>query len=122
MKLLIKSTILFGVLVSLAAAVPPGTVPQAQQKKSARPAAAAPEPQKEITYDELAQYKGQRVIVHSKIGTTRSGKLTKYSSTQIDIESDGTGATFTFLRDAIKSLAVPVAPPETQSDGSAKKN
>ncbi|MEP6485451.1 MAG: hypothetical protein ABJB01_13460 [Rudaea sp.] len=103
-----------------ALAVQAGTVPKAEMKKSARPT--AQETERTISYEELGNFKGQRVIIHSATGTTRAGKLTKYSQTQIDIALDGSEAQFTFLRDAIKSIGVPLAPQETQGDGSAKKN
>ncbi len=101
-------------------AAPAGTVPKAEMKKSARPA--AQEPQREIPYEELSTFKGQRIIVHTTLGTTRSGKLTKYSQTQIDIAQDGNDAQFTFLREGIKSIGIPIAPEPTQEDSSAKKN
>ena len=101
-------------------AAPPGTVPKAELKKSSRPA--AEEPQREITYEELPQFKGKRIIVHSKIGTTRSGILLKYSGTEIEIALDGNGAQFSFLHDAIKSIGIPITPEPAPGDDSAKKN
>ncbi len=82
----------------------------------------AKEAEREIPYMELGHFINQRVIVHSNLGTTRSGKLTHYSQTQIGIELDGNGAQFTFERDSIKSVAVPLTSDDTQSANSAKKN
>lgn len=101
-------------------AAPPGTVPKAELKKSSRPA--AQEPERTITYDELADYKGKRIIVHSKTGITRSGTLTKYSAMQIDIALDGNGLEFSYIRDAIKSIGIPTTPETAPGDDSAKKN
>jgi hypothetical protein len=109
----------FGALFN-AHAAPQGTVPKAEQKKSSRPA--AQEPEREIPYEELDKFKGQRIIVHSTIGTTRSGTLTRYSGTQIDIALDGNGLQFTFLRDGIKSIGIPITPEPAPGDDSAKKN
>ena len=52
----------------------------------------------------------------------RSGTLTHYSQSQIDIALDGNGAQLTFTPDSIKRVSVPLAPEETQSSDSAKKN
>jgi hypothetical protein len=101
-------------------AVPPGTVPKAELKKSSRPA--AQEPERSVPYEELGNFKGQRVIIHSVTGSTRSGTLTKYSATQIDISLDGSGLQFTFLRNGIKSIGIPIAPEPAPGDDSAKKN
>ena len=101
-------------------AAPVGTVPKSEQKKSSRPA--AQEPERDIPYEEVGKFKGQRIIVHSTIGTTRSGILTKYSGTQIDIALDGNGLQFTFLRDGIKSIGIPITPEPAPGDDSAKKN
>ena len=113
-----SAALAFGALIAHAA--PQGAVPKAEQKKSARPA--AQEPERDIPYEEVAKFKGQRIIVHSTIGTTRSGTLTKYSGTQIDIALDGSGLQFTFLRDAIKSIGIPITPDPALGDDSAKKN
>jgi hypothetical protein len=84
------------------------------------------EAEREITYEDLDKYMGQRVIVHSKIGSTRSGKLIKHTMTEIIIAIDDGGYEFSFTREAIQSLAVPVSPPDAKTpdagDGSAKKN
>jgi hypothetical protein len=91
--------------------------------KAAPKKAEPPKPvEKEVAYADLAQYINKRVIVHSKLGTTRSGTLTHYTQSQIDIALDGNGAQLSFVPEAIKSLAVPVEPEETQSSDSAKKN
>jgi hypothetical protein len=117
--LLATAALAFGAFLN-AHAAPQGTVPKAEQKKSSRPA--AQEPERDIPYEEVAKFKGQRIIVHSTIGTTRSGTLTKYSGTQIDIALDGNGLQFTFLREAIKSIGIPITPDPAPGDDSAKKN
>jgi hypothetical protein len=121
MKKFLIASASFAVVASMSAfAVSPTTVPKAEMTKSSRPV--AKETERPITYEELGNFKGQRVIIHSTIGTTRAGKLIKYSQTQIDIALDGNEAQFTFLRDGIQSIGVPIAPEEKQGDGSAKKN
>ncbi len=117
--LFVGSALAIGALLN-AYAAPAGTVPKAEEKKSSRPA--AQEPEREIPYEELDKFKGQRIIVHSAIGTTRSGTLTRYSGTQIDIALDGNGLQFTYLRDGIKSIGIPITPQPAPGDDSAKKN
>jgi hypothetical protein len=96
---------------------------------TATPAKAAPkkaEPPKpverEVSYADLGGYLNKRIIVHSNLGTVRSGTLTHYTQAQIDIALDGNGAQLSFTRDTIKSVTVPIAPEETQASDSAKKN
>jgi hypothetical protein len=117
--LVIGATLALCTMVNVYAA-PPGTVPKVELKKSSRPA--AQEPERTIPYEELGNFKGQRVIIHSVTGTTRSGTLTKYSATQIDISLDGSGLEFTFLHNGIKSIGIPIAPEPAPGDDSAKKN
>jgi len=116
-----------------AADPPADTKSAAAAKAPAAPAAkAAPakaekhEAEQEVTYEDLDKYMGQRVIVHSKLGSTRSGKLIKHTLSEITITLDEGGYEFSFTRDAIKSLGVPVAPPDAKApdsgDASAKKN
>jgi hypothetical protein len=94
----------------------------APAKTAAKPTAPPKETEREVSYADLGQYLNKRVIVHSNLGTVRSGTLTHYSQSQIDIALDGNGAQLTFVPEAIKSVSVPVAPEETQSSDSAKKN
>ncbi len=78
--------------------------------------------EREVAYADLGQYLNKHVIVRSNLGTVRSGTLTHYSQSQIDIALDGNGAQLTFARDSIMSVSVPIAPEEPQSGDSAKKN
>ena len=94
----------------------------ATKTPAAKPAAPPKEIEREVPYGELGAYLNKRVIVHSNLGTVRSGTLTHYTQFQIDIALDGNGAQLTFTREAIKSVSVPVAPEETQSTDSAKKS
>ncbi len=93
----------------------------AAPKTPPKPAAPAKEIEREIPYADLGRFIGKRVIVHSMLGTVRTGTLTHYSQSQIDITLDG-GAQLSFTRDSIKSVDVPVAPEEPQGSDSAKKN
>jgi len=79
------------------------------------------ETEREIPYAELGGYLNKRVVVHSTLGTVRSGTLTHYTQSQIDIALDGNGAQLTFARDSLKSVSVPVTETSTSGD-SAKKN
>jgi hypothetical protein len=92
---------------------------------AAKPHAAAQLAQREITYADLEKRVGKRIIVRTTLGTTRSGVLTKYTSTLVDMKLDG-GADLTIPANTIRSLNVPVLPPDplfpTAGDSSAKKN
>jgi sRNA-binding protein len=94
----------------------------AQPVTKPHPAAAAPT-QREITYDDLSNQIGKRVIVHTKLGTVRSGILTKVSKSSIDVTLDS-GAELSIPADGIRSLSVPVSPPDplfpTAGEPSAK--
>ncbi len=111
-------------VASGAFAAQPASTTKTAPAKSATPKKAEPakEAERMVPYGELGQYINKRVIVHSTLGTTRSGTLTHYTQSQIDIALDGTGAQLTFLHDAIKTVSVPVTPEEAQSSDSAKKN
>ena len=97
---------------------------------TATPAKAAPkkaEPpkpvEKEVAYADLAQYINKRVIVHS---TTRHDAQRHadalHGNRRSTSRSTATARSLSFVPEAIKSLAVPVEPEETQSSDSAKKN
>ena len=118
-KLVIASLALLACANVLAA--PADAVPKASLKKSSLPAVKQ-EAETPIAYDDLAKYKGQRIIVHTTIATTRAGILTKYSGTQIEMNVEPSGADFTFLRSGIKSIGIPVVPETKPEDPSAKKN
>jgi hypothetical protein len=105
--------------VAFAAAPAPAKTPAKAPAKTVQPPR---EVERDIPYAELGRFVGKRIIVHSALGTVRSGTLTHYTQSQIDIGLDGNGAQLSFARDAIKSVGVPIAPEETQSRDSAKKN
>jgi hypothetical protein len=87
-----------------AAPVTPGAAKAAPQ--------AAPKPQfQEVPYDELGKYLNKRVVVRTTLRTERSGILTKYTGTAIDLKLD-TGATLSMPRDTIKNAGVAIAPPD----------
>jgi hypothetical protein len=96
----------------------PATTPaQPAAKPHAAPA------QREIAYADLGKEQGKRITVHTKLGTVRSGTLTKYSQTSIDVKLDN-GAELTIPADGIRSLSVPVPPADplfpTAGEPSAK--
>jgi hypothetical protein len=92
--------------------------PAAKPHPAAAPAQPATKPhpvaapaQREIAYADLSQQLGKRITVHTKLNTVRSGTLTKHSQTSIDVKLDN-GAELTIPADGIRSLSVPVTPPD----------
>jgi hypothetical protein len=80
--------------------------------KPAQPAAkphAAAEAQQEVAVEDLGKYIGKRVIVHTKLNTTRSGVLTRRSKTEADLKLDS-GADLSIPLDSIQRVTVPSAP------------
>jgi len=110
--------------IALACALPAGldVCLAAQPAAKARAATAAPA-QREISYDDLGTELGKRITVHTKLGTIRSGTLTKVSTSSIDVMLDN-GAELSIPADGIRSLSVPVGPPDplfpTAGEPSAK--
>ena len=89
----------------------------------AKPHSAPVPAQREIAYADLGKEIGKRITVHTKLSTVRSGTLTKVSQTSLDLRLDN-GAELTIPADSIRSLSVPVPPPEplfpTTGEPSAK--
>jgi sRNA-binding protein len=108
-------------LAAQPAAKPHAAATPAQPATKPHPAAAPA--QREITYADLSQQVGKRITVHTKLSTVRSGTLMKVSQTSIDLKLDN-GAELTIPADGIRSLSVPVAPPDplfpTAGEPSAK--
>ena len=103
------------------AANPPAAAPAAKTKK-AEPAP----PENTIAYGDLAQHIGERVVVHTKYKTTRTGVLTQVSNTQLTLSMDAPGGAteLTMPQDTILSVALVAAPAPAPQPGtpSAKKN
>jgi|KBSSwiStaDraftv2_1062776.scaffolds.fasta_scaffold302832_2 hypothetical protein len=76
--------------------------------KAAAPAAPKQQYQ-EVSYDDLAKYLNQHVVVRTTLHTERSGTLVKYSGTAIDLKLD-TGATLGLPRETIRSIGIPIVP------------
>ena len=71
-----------------------------------------PKPQLQtVSYEDLKKYLNQRIVVRTTLHTERAGTLVKYSGSAIDIKLD-TGATLGLPRDTIKTIGVPIAPPD----------
>jgi hypothetical protein len=102
-----------------------GFVDAAPPKSTPAAHAAAQPPQLDVAYVDLGKYLGKRINVRSTLDTIRSGILTKYSATSINIKLDG-GAELTMPAETIRSASVPVPPPDplypATGDSSAKKN
>jgi hypothetical protein len=99
----------------------PATTPtQPAAKPHTAPAAPA---QREIAYEDLSKELGKRITVHTKLKTVRVGTLTKVSKTSLDMKLDN-GAELTLPAESIRSLSVPVPPPDplfpTPGEPSAK--
>ena len=108
-------------LAAQPAAKAPAAAAAAQPAAKPHPAAALA--QREITYDDLSKELNKRITVHTKLGTVRSGILLKVSKTSIDMKLDS-GAELSIPADGIRSLSVPVGPPDplfpTAGEPSAK--
>jgi len=107
--------------LALAIALPIGTQAADKSPAAAKPQAKAEPAQQQVAYAELGKYVGKRIIVHSKLNTTRSGVLTRYSASEIDLKLDG-GADLSMTADSIRSVSIPIAPadplfPEKTGDG-----
>ncbi len=120
MKIAVLSTSVIVLLVFSAGfvdAAPPKSTPAAHE--------AAQPPQLDVAYADLGKYLGKRINVRSTMDTTRSGILTKFSATSINIKLDG-DAELTMPAETIRSASVPIPPPEplfpVTGDSSAKKN
>jgi hypothetical protein len=72
---------------------------------------AAAEPSQDVEYADLDKFIGKRVIVRSKLDTTRSGILVKHSASEIYLKLDG-GAELSMQADSIKRVSVPIAAPD----------
>jgi hypothetical protein len=106
-----KIAILFTTIlltVSVHAAQP--AAPSAPAAKAAPQAAPKPQVQ-EVSYDELGKYLNKRVVIRTTLHTERSGILTKYTGTAIDLKLD-TGATLSLPRDTIRNAGVSIAAPD----------
>lgn len=67
--------------------------------------------QQEVAYADLGKYVGKRVIVRSKLNTTRAGVLTRYTASEIDLKLDS-GAELSMPADSIKSVGIPIGAPD----------
>jgi hypothetical protein len=101
-------TALFATLTAQAAA-PAGKQPAPH--KAEAPPAAPKEQLQDVSYEDLGKHLNQRVVVRTTLRTERRGTLVKVSGTAIDLQLDS-GATLGLPRDTIRSIAVPVAPPD----------
>ena len=129
-----KTTILTAgaVLAFCAAAAFAADAPQPAAKSNATAkdtakahTAAAVAAEQTVAYDDLGKSIGSRIIVHTKLGTTRTGELIKWMPTSMDIRLDG-GAEFTIPAQTVRSVSIQAEPPEPTpakpGDSSAKKN
>jgi hypothetical protein len=94
---------------------------EAAAPKAAPKAHAAPEQGQEVAYDDLTKYIGKRLIVHTKLNTTRSGTLLRHTASEIDLKLD-TGAELSITHDTIKRVVVPVPAPDPLFKPSDPKN
>ena len=73
-----------------------------------------------MSYEELAKYLNKQIVVRTTLHTERRGTLVKYSGTAIDLKLD-TGAVLGLPRETLKTIGVPVAPPDPLAAPSDKK-
>jgi len=106
-------SILFFCGIALACVAPGAALAAGNTPPVAKPHAA--EAQQEVALDDLGKYIGKRIVVHTKLNTTRIGVLTRHSNTEVDLKLD-TGAELTVPVNSIKRVTVPVAPPPRVPD------
>ena len=97
----------------LAAASPALAAPKTARPAAAPPAAAAAPAKETIPYENLHGYLGDRITVHTKFGTTRSGILARFTQTELalTIQTPGGDTEMTIPKDTIASM---VAAPASQ--------
>src|SRR5689334_22786116 len=109
MKKALLFTSIFMACASAHAAAPAKPAPPT---KAPTKAAEPPKPQlQEVSYEDLRKYLNQRIVVRTTLRTERAGTLLKYSGSAIELKLDA-GATLGLPRDTIKSIGVPIAPPD----------
>ena len=113
------ASLLLGIAGANAAAPPTHTVPAGKEPKTAAPPAPKEQLQ-EVTYEDAVKYLNQRIVVRTTLHTERRGIMVKYSGTAIDVKLD-TGATLGLPRETIKSIGVPIAPPDPLFPATDKK-
>jgi hypothetical protein len=118
MKIAILCTTLL--FAATAHAADPAHAAAAAKAQKTAPAAAPKEQLQEVSYEDLGKYLNQRIVVRTTLHTERRGTLVKYSGTAIDLKLD-TGATLGLPRETIKSIGVPVAPPDPLYPAGDKK-
>jgi hypothetical protein len=120
-----KKTLFLSLLATFTISIAHAAAPAQHAATSAAPAktapAAAPKPQlQEVSYEDLSKHLNQRVVVRTTLHTERSGTLVKYSGTGIDLKLDS-GATLGLPRDTIRSVGIPIAPPDPLFPSDEKK-
>ncbi len=120
-----KPAVLLSILAAVLALTATSSGFAAPPAGAAKPRATAEPPQREITYADLETQVGKRIIVHTTLGTVRSGILIKYTKSQFEIRLDE-GTDLPIPASTIRSLGIPVQQPDpalpTTGDGCAKKN
>jgi len=117
---ILSTTLLFTLTASVHAAAPATHAASAAKTQKAAAPAAPKEQLQEVSYEDLGKYINQRIVVRTTLRTERRGTLVKYSGTAIDLKLD-TGATLGLPRETIKSMGVPVAPPDPLFPAGDKK-
>ena len=97
--------------VALAVAMPAAALAAGAAPAAAKPKASAEPATQAVEYADLGKYIGKRIIVHSKLNTTRAGVLTRVTASEIDVKLDS-GADLTMPSNSIKSIGAPIGAPD----------
>jgi hypothetical protein len=100
------------VLALIVCASTGSAAPRHAPKTPAAPVAEAAPVKDAIAYENLHGYLGDRITVHTKFGTTRTGTLARFSQTELalTIDTPGGATEMTIPKDTIASMvAAPAA-------------
>ncbi len=103
-------------LVALLAAAVTSAAFGAEKAPAAKAAAARPAPAEKgeaVAYDDLRLHVGQKVIVHTRYKSTRTGMLMKFSQVELtlSIDTPDGASELTIPKDTVASVLVVTPPP-----------
>jgi hypothetical protein len=97
---------------ALAALLAVGAAAASKSDAQPAPKAGQVEVGEPVAYDDLRLHVGQRVVVHTKYKTTRTGMLMKFSQIELtlDIETPDGASEMTIPKDTVASVTLLSAP------------